>query len=43
MDGRRPTQGGSLAKIGEHSTEVLRSLGFDQAKIDGLLRDKAVG
>jgi crotonobetainyl-CoA:carnitine CoA-transferase CaiB-like acyl-CoA transferase len=42
MDGRRPTAGGMLAKIGEHSVEVLRSLGYDQARIDALLRDKAV-
>ena len=43
MGGRRPTQGGSLAKIGEHSTEVLRSLGLGEAEIASLLRDKAVG
>ena len=43
MDGRRPTAGGMLARIGEHSVEVLRSLGLDQARIDALLRDKAVG
>ncbi len=43
MDGRRPTAGGMLAKVGEHSVEVLRSLGLDQARIDALLRDKAVG
>ncbi len=43
MSGRRPTQGGKLAKIGEHSAEVLRSLGFGDAQIDELLRDKAVG
>jgi crotonobetainyl-CoA:carnitine CoA-transferase CaiB-like acyl-CoA transferase len=43
MAGRRPTQGGSLAKVGEHSAEVLRSLGFDEAQVEALLRDKAVG
>jgi crotonobetainyl-CoA:carnitine CoA-transferase CaiB-like acyl-CoA transferase len=43
MAGRRPTQGGNLAKVGEHSAEVLRSLGFDEAQIESLLRDKAVG
>lgn len=43
MDGRRPTAGGMLAKVGEHSVEVLRSLGLDQARIDALLQDKAVG
>jgi crotonobetainyl-CoA:carnitine CoA-transferase CaiB-like acyl-CoA transferase len=42
MDGRRPTAGGHLAKIGEHSAEVLRSLGYEPARIDALLRDKAV-
>ncbi|MCC6171394.1 MAG: CoA transferase [Gammaproteobacteria bacterium] len=42
MDGRRPTAGGHLAKIGEHSAEVLRSLGYEPARIDALLRDKVV-
>ena len=42
MDGRRPTAGGHLAKIGEHSAEVLRSLGYEPARIDALLRDRAV-
>jgi crotonobetainyl-CoA:carnitine CoA-transferase CaiB-like acyl-CoA transferase len=37
MDGRRPTQGGHLAKVGEHSTEVLRSLGVDEKEIAALL------
>jgi crotonobetainyl-CoA:carnitine CoA-transferase CaiB-like acyl-CoA transferase len=43
MGGRRPTRGGKLAKIGEHSAEVLRSLGFDETLIAALVRDKAVG
>jgi crotonobetainyl-CoA:carnitine CoA-transferase CaiB-like acyl-CoA transferase len=43
MGGRRPTQGGNLAKVGEHSAEVLRSLGFAEPEIEQLLRDKAVG
>ncbi len=43
MGGRRPAGAGSLAKIGEHSTEVLQSLGFGAAEIESLLRDKAVG
>ncbi|MCU0759106.1 MAG: CoA transferase [Steroidobacteraceae bacterium] len=42
MDGRRPSAGGQLAKVGEHSVEVLRALGYDQARIDALLQDKAV-
>jgi crotonobetainyl-CoA:carnitine CoA-transferase CaiB-like acyl-CoA transferase len=36
MDGRRPTQGGHIAKIGEHSAEVLRSIGVDDAEIEAL-------
>ncbi len=43
MDGRRLAGAGSLAKIGEHSSEVLQSLGFGSAEIESLLRDKAVG
>jgi crotonobetainyl-CoA:carnitine CoA-transferase CaiB-like acyl-CoA transferase len=42
MDGRRPSAGGMLAKVGEHSVEVLRALGYEQARIDALLRDKAI-
>ncbi|MBM4214149.1 MAG: CoA transferase [Gammaproteobacteria bacterium] len=36
MDGRRPSQGGKLAKPGEHTDEVLRALGMTPAAIDEL-------
>jgi crotonobetainyl-CoA:carnitine CoA-transferase CaiB-like acyl-CoA transferase len=42
MDGRRPTQGGHLAKVGEHSAEVLRSLGVAESEIAALLAAKVV-
>jgi crotonobetainyl-CoA:carnitine CoA-transferase CaiB-like acyl-CoA transferase len=42
MDGRRPTQGGHIAKIGEHTAEVLRSLGVADAEIEALTAEKVV-
>lgn len=33
MDGRRPTQGGMLARVGEHCDEILSDLGFDAAEV----------
>ena len=33
MDGRRPTQGGMLARAGEHCDEILSDLGFDVAEV----------
>ena len=33
MDGRRPTQGGMLARAGEHCDEILSDLGFDAAEV----------
>ena len=33
MDGRRPTQGGMLARVGEHCEEILSDLGFDVAEV----------
>jgi crotonobetainyl-CoA:carnitine CoA-transferase CaiB-like acyl-CoA transferase len=36
MDGRRPTQGGDLAQVGEHSVEVLQGLGLSAAEIESL-------
>ena len=33
MDGRRPTQGGMLARVGEHCDEILSDLGFDVAEV----------
>jgi crotonobetainyl-CoA:carnitine CoA-transferase CaiB-like acyl-CoA transferase len=42
MDGRRPTQGGALAGIGEHTREVLRSLGLADAEIESLAAERVV-
>lgn len=42
MDGRRPTQGGALARIGEHTREVLRSLDLADAEIDALAAERVV-
>ena len=42
MDGRRPTRGGALAKIGEHSAEVLRELGLSEAELAQLAADEVV-
>jgi crotonobetainyl-CoA:carnitine CoA-transferase CaiB-like acyl-CoA transferase len=36
MGGRRPTQGGLLASPGEHSAEVLESIGLSATEIDAL-------
>ena len=43
MDGRRPSQGGDLAKPGEHGEEVLASLGFSQEMIAALRQRNIVG
>ena len=42
MDGRRPSQGGKLAKPGEHTDEVLRDLGMTPASIDELRKRRVV-
>ena len=42
LDGQRPTQGGSLPQIGEHSTSILESLGFTPDDIASLLRDQVI-
>ncbi len=42
LDGRRPTQGGSLPRAGEHSREVLRDLGLGDAEIEALAADNVV-
>ena len=42
MDGRRPTQGGHLAKIGEHTDEVLATLGLEPGDIAALRAANAV-
>jgi crotonobetainyl-CoA:carnitine CoA-transferase CaiB-like acyl-CoA transferase len=41
MDGQRPTQGGMLARIGQHTDEVLAGLGVSAAEI-GQLRSSGV-
>ncbi len=43
MNGQRPTQGGFLAKPGEHGEAILRDLGFSPAQIEQLRGQKAVG
>ncbi|MCZ8130216.1 MAG: CaiB/BaiF CoA-transferase family protein [Steroidobacteraceae bacterium] len=42
MGGRRPTRGGKLAKIGEHSAEVLKELGLSDVELAQLAADKVV-
>ena len=39
LDGRRPTQGGHLAAIGEHTRAVLSDLGLSKEEIAQLQRD----
>jgi crotonobetainyl-CoA:carnitine CoA-transferase CaiB-like acyl-CoA transferase len=36
LDGARPTQGGTLPAVGQHTREVLASIGLDRAEIDRL-------
>ena len=43
MHGVRPTQGGSLAKVGEHTAEVLSSLGLLGDAVAKLRQDGVVG
>jgi crotonobetainyl-CoA:carnitine CoA-transferase CaiB-like acyl-CoA transferase len=43
MDGRRPSQGGSLARPGEHGEEVLQRLGIGAEDIAALRARKIVG
>jgi crotonobetainyl-CoA:carnitine CoA-transferase CaiB-like acyl-CoA transferase len=43
MDGRRPTQGGTLARVGEHCDEILTGLGFAPGDIADLRARKVVG
>lgn len=43
MNGRRPTVGGKLAKVGEHTDEVLATLGVSAAEIASLREQKVVG
>ena len=43
MDGRRPSQGGSLARPGEHGEEVKQRLGIGAEDIEALRARKIVG
>jgi crotonobetainyl-CoA:carnitine CoA-transferase CaiB-like acyl-CoA transferase len=43
LDGRRPSAGGALARIGEHTDELLAALGLGPAEIAGLRASGAVG
>jgi hypothetical protein len=43
MDGRRPTQGGMLARVGEHCDEILTGLGFDAATVADLKARQVAG
>jgi crotonobetainyl-CoA:carnitine CoA-transferase CaiB-like acyl-CoA transferase len=42
LDGRRPTQGGALPRVGAHTREVLRHLGISDADLDSLAADKSI-
>jgi len=43
LDGERPTRGGGLPRVGEHTRAVLAEAGFTDAEIDGLARDQVIG
>ena len=43
MDGRRPSQGGMLARPGEHCDEILSDLGFDAAAVAELKARQVAG
>jgi len=43
LDGERPTQGGTLPAVGEHTREVLGGLGLDAAELDTLVADGIIG
>lgn len=42
LDGRRPTQGGSLARPGQHSFQVLSELGYSSEEIAVLVAEKVI-
>jgi crotonobetainyl-CoA:carnitine CoA-transferase CaiB-like acyl-CoA transferase len=42
MDGRRPTQGGHLARVGEHTAELLRGLGLGEREIADLAASRVI-
>ena len=43
FDGHRPTQGGTLPRIGEHTDAVLLSLGLGPAEVDALREAGTIG
>jgi crotonobetainyl-CoA:carnitine CoA-transferase CaiB-like acyl-CoA transferase len=43
MNGQRPSQGGMLAKPGEHTDEVLVALGLSADEIVQLRNDSVIG
>jgi crotonobetainyl-CoA:carnitine CoA-transferase CaiB-like acyl-CoA transferase len=42
IDGRRPTRGGRLPRVAEHTREVLRGLGLAEDEIAALAKDGVV-
>jgi crotonobetainyl-CoA:carnitine CoA-transferase CaiB-like acyl-CoA transferase len=42
LDGRRPTQGGALPTVGEHTRAVLSSLGLGVDEVDSLAAAGAI-
>ncbi len=42
LDGRRPTQGGNLARPGQHSFQVLDELGYSSEEIAVLVAEKVI-
>jgi crotonobetainyl-CoA:carnitine CoA-transferase CaiB-like acyl-CoA transferase len=42
LDGHRPTAGGELPSVGEHTRDVLLSLGLETGEIDSLAADRAI-
>jgi crotonobetainyl-CoA:carnitine CoA-transferase CaiB-like acyl-CoA transferase len=42
LDGRRPTQGGSLPHVGEHTRAILQALGLGDQEIGSLAAAKAI-
>ena len=42
LDGHRPTAGGDLPSVGEHTRDVLLSLGLETSEIDSLAADRAI-
>jgi crotonobetainyl-CoA:carnitine CoA-transferase CaiB-like acyl-CoA transferase len=42
LDGHRPTAGGDLPAVGEHTRDVLLALGLETSEIDSLAADRAI-